>query len=89
MIINDPSLEAHTLFCASRLAEYLPDRVMVMNLLDKMAFVLPKARFFIPDPPVNAYGLTPLHFALKPDSICRALFTQDQIDGYLKDLAGQ
>ena len=88
MIMNDPPLEAHTLFCASRLVEYSPDRVMAMNLLDTIALALPKARFFIPDTPVNTYGLTPLHFAPKPDSICRTLFTDDQIDGHIEDLEG-
>ena len=89
MIIKDPPLEAHTLFSASRLAEYIPDRVMAMNLLDTIALTLPKAKFFIPNAPVNTYGLTPLHFAPKPDSICRALFTNDQIDDHLDDLADQ
>jgi hypothetical protein len=89
MILKDPPLEAHTLSCASRLAEYLPDRAMAMNLLDTIALALPKARFFIPDAPVNSYGLTPLHFAPKPQSICRTLFTQDQIDGHLDDLVRQ
>ena len=86
MIMNSPPPEAHALRCAGRLVEYLPDREIAMNLLDTIALVLPKARFFIPEAPVNAYGLTPLHFTPKPDSICRALFTQDQIDGHLEDL---
>ena len=47
MIMNDPPLEAHSLFCASRLVEYLPDRAMAMDLLNTIALVLPKARFFI------------------------------------------
>jgi len=89
MILHDPPLEAHDLYCVSRLVEYLPDRVMAMNLLDTIALVLPKARFFIPDAPVNAYGLTPLHFAPKPVSICRTLFTHDQIDGHLEDLVSK
>jgi len=89
MILNDPLPEAHYLYCASRLVEYLPDRVMAMNILDTIASTLPKANFFIPDAPANTYGLTPLHFAPKPDSICRELFTQDQINGHLEDLVGK
>ena len=89
MIMSNPPLEAHDLFCASRLAEYLPDRVMAMKLLDIIASALPEARFFIPDAPVNTYGLTPLHFAPKPDSICQVLFSDDQIDGHLKELMDQ
>ena len=91
MIITDPPLEADILCGVSHLVQYLPDRVIAMNLLDTIALVLPRARYFIPDAPVNinTYGLTPLHLAPKPDSICRALFTQDQIDGHLEDLVGK
>jgi len=89
MIIDDPELEAHTLYCASRLAEYLPDRKVAMNILDTIASALPKASFFIPEAPVTTYGLTPLNFAPKPDSFCRELFTDDQIDGHLDDLKKQ
>ena len=89
MIINDPPLEAHILFSASRLAEFLPDRNMAANLIDAVAILLPKATFFIADAPVNTYGLTPLHFAPRPDSIYRALFGNDQIDNHLEDLLNQ
>lgn len=89
MIINEPPNEAHTLLCVSRLAEYHPDRAMAKNLLDIITKALPKARYFIPDVPVSTYGLTPLHFAPKPDSICRELFTQSQIDGHLEELMDQ
>ncbi len=33
-LIADPPLEAHTLACAGRLAEYIPDKAMTDNLLD-------------------------------------------------------
>lgn len=86
MILNDPPPEAHYLYCASRLVEYLPDRGTAKNILEAIATALPKAQFFIAEAPVNQYGLTPLHFAPKPNSACRALFTQDQMDGHLEDL---
>lgn len=86
MITKDPPLEAHTLLGVSRLAQYIPDRKMGEDLLQVVADALPRASFFIADAPVEGYGLTPLHFAPKPASICRDLFTQDQIDGHLEDL---
>ena len=89
MFIKDPPDEAHALSCAARLAQYLPDRSKAELMLDILAKVLPSARFFIPDAPVNTYGLTPLHFAPMPDSICRLLFTQRQIEGHLEDLLKQ
>lgn len=89
MFIKAPSQEAHELACAARLAQYLPDRKKAEQMLDIIAEVLPTARFFIPDAPVTTYGLTPLHFAPRPDSICRRLFTQQQIDGHLEDLLRQ
>ncbi len=89
MFIKAPPIEAHALCCAARLAQYLPDRRKAEQLLDIIAEVLPSARFFIPDAPVNTYGLTPLHFAPGPDSVCRPLFSQQQIDGHLEDLLKQ
>lgn len=89
MMIENPPLEAHTLCCAAALAEHIPDRAKAMNLLDMIAAALPRAQFFIPDAPVNTYGLTPLHFAPKPDSFCRPLFTQSQLDGHLEALLKQ
>jgi len=89
MIINKPPHEAHILYSASRLAEYLPNRDIAMNLIDTIAASLPKASYFIAEAPVKTYGLTPLHFAPRPDSIYRALFKQNQIDGHLEDLTNQ
>ena len=59
---------------------------MAMNLLDVIETNLPKASFYEAEAPVKDYGLTPLHFAPKPESICRELFTQEQIDKHLEDL---
>ncbi|HQD19113.1 MAG TPA: hypothetical protein PK128_10550 [Bacillota bacterium] len=89
MVIEDPPLEAHTLLCVSRLAQYIPGRKIGERLLEVIADTLPRADYFIPSAPVERYGLTPLHFAPKPDSMCRKLFSQDQIDGHLEDLLGR
>lgn len=89
VLFDKPPLEAHSLLCAVKLAEYIPDKVTAENLLDVIATVLPRARFFKLDVSSEAYGLTPLHFASKPDSICRPLFTQSQIDNHLEALTKQ
>lgn len=89
MLVEEPPLEAHALLCASRLAEFLPDKVVSENLLDVIASALPRARFFKLDASSESYGLTPLHFARKPGSLCRAIFTQDQIDNHLEVLTKQ
>ncbi|MEK0317687.1 hypothetical protein [Cohnella sp. 56] len=88
-LVEEPPLEAHTLLCAARLAEYIPDRGMAANLLDIIATSLPRASFFKADASSDAYGLTPLHFASKPESICRPLFAPGQIEAHLEVLAGQ
>lgn len=88
-LLNEPPAEAHVLACAARLAEYVPDRVMAAKLLDMLAETLPKAAFFQAEAPVTGYGLTPLAFAPRPDSICSQLFTQSQLDGHLDELAGR
>jgi hypothetical protein len=86
MLIRDPPLEAHTLLGATRLADHLPDRTLARCLVDTIASVLPQARFYIAEAPVQGYGLTPLHFAPDPTSNWRALFLDDQIAGHLQDL---
>lgn len=86
LLFKSPPREAHALCCVSRLAEYIPDRKIAMNILDVIDKYLPQSSFYIPEAPVETYGLTPLHFAPKPDSICRNLFTQSQIDSHLDDL---
>lgn len=57
-----------------------------MNLLDVIDKYLPEASFYVPEAPVETYGLTPLHFAPKPESFCSELFTKSQIDNHLNDL---
>lgn len=89
MLVEEPPLEAHALLCTARLAEYIPDKAVAANLLDVIATALPRARFFKLDASLQAYGLTPLHFARKPDSICWPMFTQSQIDSHLEVLAKQ
>lgn len=88
IFMDDPPKEAHALACAARLAEHVPDRTMADNLLDMLADTLPEAHFFQPHAPVSEYGLTPLHFAPRPDSPLRRLFSQSQLDGHLEQLAG-
>jgi hypothetical protein len=87
LLLQDPPQEAHSLLCAARLAEHLPDRRSADRLLDRIAVALPEASFFVATAPVLAYGLTPLHFAPSPASPLRTLFTQEQIDGHLEELA--
>ncbi|MCL6604726.1 MAG: hypothetical protein K6T94_17840 [Paenibacillus sp.] len=89
MITEDPPIEAHALLCVARLAEYVPDKVVSGNLLDIVAISLPRARFFKLDTSSEAYGITPLHFARNPESFCRSIFTQEQIDNHLEVLRRQ
>ncbi|TYP74548.1 hypothetical protein [Paenibacillus methanolicus] len=86
LIMEEPPLEAHTLLCATKLAAYIPDQERSANLMDTISIALPRARFFKADALSDAYGLTPLHFARQPDSVCSPLFTQSQIDRHLEVL---
>ena len=89
LLIGHPPLEAHTLLGATRLADHLPDRALAGRLYDAIASALPRARFFIAEAPVEGYGLTPLHFAPRPESRWRVLFSDPQIEGHLQDLIGR
>jgi hypothetical protein len=86
LLTRDPPLEAHTLLGATRLADHLPDRTLAGRLYDAIAAALPRASFLIAEAPVQGYGLTPLHFAPRPTSNWRALFSDEQIEGHLQDL---
>jgi hypothetical protein len=88
-LLQEPPREAHTLLGATRLVDSLPDRALAGRLFDQVAAALPQASFFIAEAPVQGYGLTPLHFAPRPDSPWRALFTSRQIEDHLADLAGR
>jgi hypothetical protein len=87
LLLEAPPPEAHTLASATYLAEYHPDPQMQEQLAAQIAASLPQARFFIPTAPVQEYGLTPLHFARTPASRWRSLFTDQQIEGHLDELA--
>lgn len=86
LLLRNPPDEAHSLLCAARLAEHLPDRQVAGNLIDRIAEALPKARFYISSVSAEEYGLTPLHYAPFPASSLRPLFTQEQIEQHLEGL---
>jgi hypothetical protein len=87
LILTAPPPEAHTLVSASILAEYHPDPQMGEQLASQIASSLPHASFYLAHAPVQTYSLTPLHFARRPDSRWRGLFTDEQVGGHLDDLA--
>ena len=81
--------DAHTILTAFCLLESLPSQTITDDLFGKLAAELPRADFFCADAPVTGYGLTPLAFAPTPDSYCRRIFSDSQIDAHLKDLASK
>jgi hypothetical protein len=87
LLLEEPPKEAHTLLSATHLIEHLPDLKVAEQLADCIASSLPGASFFIPFAPVREYGMTPLHFARTPASRWRRLFTDQQIEGHLDELA--
>jgi hypothetical protein len=86
LLQQNPPQDAHSLLCATRFVEHVPDRRLAVELTERIATALPTARYFIPSAPVTTYGLTPLHFAPKQTSPWRQLFSDQQIEGHLVDL---
>lgn len=78
--------DAHTILTAFCLLESALDKTTTDELFDKLAEELLEADFFCADAPVSRYGLTPLTFAPTPDSFCRRIFSNSQIDAHLTDL---
>jgi len=78
--------DAHTILTTFCLLESLPDQTTTDGLFDKLAKELFEADFFYADVPVTGYGLTPLTSAPTPDSYCRRIFSDAQIEAHLEDL---
>ncbi len=79
--------DAHTILNAFCLVESLSRERSVDQLFDKLADELFESNFFCLDVPLKTYGLTPLAFAPSPDSYCRRIFSDFQIDAHLNELA--
>jgi hypothetical protein len=81
--------DAHTILNAFCLVESLSYQHQVDYLFNKLAEDLMKAAFFNLDEQVKTYGLTPLTFAPIPDSYCRRIFTDTQLEAHLSELVEQ
>jgi hypothetical protein len=81
--------DAHTIAGAFTLVESLSPTRDVRAEYARLADLLSRARFIIPDAPVVGYGLTPLDFSPTPDAYCRGLFTDAQYAGHMDDLAAK
>ncbi|OGO31664.1 MAG: hypothetical protein A2136_00110 [Chloroflexi bacterium RBG_16_54_11] len=85
-IQRDEIKDAHIIQNAFCLVESLTCNRPMEMYFDKLVDDLSEADFFIADGPVRSYGLTPLDFAPAPDSYCRRIFTDTQIEAHLDDL---
>lgn len=81
--------DAHTIQTVFCLLESTAETHDIAPLFRRLSANLERSRWFIPHAPVQGYGLTPLDFAPRPDSFCRPLFQDDQMEGHLDDLAAQ
>ena len=81
--------DSHTILTSYCLLESVAQDKRVGALFDKLASLLKEADFFCWEAPVQSYGLTPLTFAPAPDSYCRRIFSDSQIEAHLNDLIAQ
>lgn len=81
--------DAHTILNAFCLLESIARERNVGRLFGKLSKELRHAKFFCGEVPVETYALTPLTFAPSPDSFCRPIFADSQIEAHLKDLASR
>lgn len=78
--------DAHTILNAFCLIESLSRERSVDQLFGKLSDELLESNFLCLDVPVTTYGLTPLTCAPSPDSYCRCIFSDAQIEVHLDDL---
>ncbi len=81
--------EAHALLGLSKLAESTPDQTRARAATGAVAEALATAAYMKHDPESDIYGLTPLDFAVTPDSIIRPHFDDHAIEGHLDQLVDQ
>ena len=75
----------HDLLCAAIFLENIPDRERAARLFQPIGEQIKKHTAF--DPQAPGYTFKPLTWAPAPDSLCRSLFEDSQIDLHLKTLA--
>lgn len=78
--------DAHTIRTSFCLIESISRDRPVDELFDKLASDLLTADFFCLDAPIKTYCLTPLAYAPLPDSFCRRIFSDSQIESHLDDM---
>lgn len=77
----------HDLLCAALFLENVPDRERAIKMFRPIGEQIIKRTDF--DPYSSGYTFKPLTWAPAPDSICRGLFEDSQIDSHLEALASR
>jgi hypothetical protein len=75
----------HDLLCAAIFLENVPDRDRAEKVFQNIGEQIKERTAF--DPQTPGYTFNPLTWAPAPDSLCRGLFEDSQIDPHLKALA--
>jgi hypothetical protein len=78
--------EAHLLLYAVQFAALELKGTEQRDTLQRLGAMLNKADYYVPDTPVTRYGLTPLHYAPRPDHAARLLFDDARLASHLDDL---
>lgn len=87
--IEHPLEDAHEIATALRFLEHVPDRERARKAAIRLAREADKAKWFLKEPDLSSYGITPLTLCPRPDSLARPAFTQDLIDAHLEALAAE
>ena len=77
----------HNLLCATLFLEHVPDRDRAEKAFQPIGEQILKRTAFDPDAP--GYNFKPLTWAPAPDSLCRILFEDSQVETHLEALAAQ
>lgn len=83
---REPPDDAHRLREAVRFLDHVPDRDRAQELAPRVAARLDHASYFLADAADDAYGVSPLEFAPRPDSTARAYFGEEQLAAHLDRL---
>ena len=85
--LEQPIDEAHEIVCVLTFLEHEADRKRASAVAVELAKAADRAKWFLKEPGSAQYGLTPLHFCPRPDSIASPAFDEALINAHLDDLA--
>ncbi len=87
--LQAPLGDAHEIVRALVFLEHAAERPRAEKLAVELARSADAAAFYVREPAVRKYGISPLNLSPRPDSIARRAFADELLEAHLDDLAAR